>query len=102
MPELCTLSIVPTFQRSVVSLPLPREAKPHEQHVRGPAVGKRAERLKSPRLLHRPLRLEIERKVAGAADELQVGDRAIAVHEERHLRLERRALRGPLPPSPHL
>src|SRR2546426_8894281 len=49
-------------------------------------------RSEASRLLDRALRFEVELEVPGALDELQIGHRPVAVHEEGHLRLEGRAL----------
>src|SRR5574341_901745 len=84
------------------SLPSPTEIEPHEQHVRLPLVRQRAEGLELTGLLDGPLGFQVERKIARAADEAEVGDRSIAVHEERYLRLEGRALGRPLPPPEDL
>src|ERR1051325_4554091 len=87
-------SIVPTCGRADRSLPLSREVEANEQDVGLPAVRQRAERLEPSRFLDGALRFQVEREIPGAPNELQIGDRAVAVHEERDLRLERRALRG--------
>src|SRR5205823_13515140 len=81
------------------SLPRPAEVEPHEQHVRRPAVGKRAERLAAPRVLDRALRFEIEPEAAGPLDELHVADRPVAVDQVPDFRIEPRALLGALPPA---
>src|SRR5262249_25804827 len=70
------------------SLPLPREVEAHEQDVRHPTVGESAQRHVAADLFDRPLRLEIEGEIAGAAHELDIGDRAVAMHHERHFGLE--------------
>src|SRR5260370_19144109 len=79
------------------SLAPAREVEPHEQHVGRPAIRQDAERLEPPGLFDGALRFQIKREVAGAPNELQVGLRSIAVHEEGDLRLERGAVRWPLP-----
>src|SRR5256885_17136507 len=69
---------------------------------RAPAVGQSAERLEPTGLLDRSLGLQIETEVAGAPDELEIAHRAVPMNEERHLRLERRALQRTLPAPQHL
>src|SRR5437588_11378328 len=92
---------LPTFAPSNASLSLPRKIESHKEHIALPTIGQVAERAKPPGLLDRPLGLEIEREIAGPPDELQIGDRAVTMHKERHLGLEWRALRGALPPTQH-
>ena len=88
-----------TFQRLIVFAPKNRIVQRAHRSANHRAGCQRA---KSPGLLDRALSLEIEREVAGPPDELQIGHRAVTMHKERHLGLERRALPGPLPPAQHL
>src|SRR5882762_8542725 len=96
-----SLSIGPSYHRSIVSLAFPRKVEPHEQHLRRPCRGQRTKRAHTPRLLNGTQRLEIEPVVAGTGEQLQTGHCAVAMHEEHRLRFEGPALVR-VPPLQHL
>src|SRR6266516_1523119 len=66
-------------QHESTSLLLPREVEADKQDISMPAVGQRTEGLEPPGFLDRTLRFQIEREVAGATNELDVTDRAVAM-----------------------
>src|SRR5207249_7948537 len=79
-------------RRAAASLTPSGEVEAHEQHVGIPSVRERPERLDAPHLLDRSLRFEVERIIPRAPEDLQIAHRTVAMHQERALRLERRAL----------
>src|SRR6266571_4912323 len=84
-------------QHESTSLLLPREVEADKQDISMPAVGQRTEGLEPPGFLDRTLRFQIEREVAGATNELDITDRAVAMNQEPELRLQWRRLKGSLP-----
>src|SRR5262245_44603600 len=79
------------------SLPGRAEEEAHEQHVRLPARGQWTEDLEASRLLDRSLGFDVVGKASRSLDELQIGDRAVAVNEERDLHIRGRGAIWPLP-----